>query len=267
MALALHAPYQGLAESDGCTARQTHRSDWFGTDSWEHMTRLATEGWPEGCQQMAEIVQKIDLATAGAVMVPQPVWDVTGDFVDVEAFIKGEPENMVRWEELETQKRVARIAFNISVSGAVSTEAIRWKGATVLALIDRLEAQGIRVELDLANPVKNWEKPISTHCLWYNVKKADQPLHLDRLAFHLVNPSALRRLGFSAESAQPAEIVNRMGFYTGGCYGLPIALKADQTKGYDLVIPEFHLDSVAEAVKQIEEMFETVCQAGSLTIG
>jgi hypothetical protein len=249
-------------ERSGCyqTSRDNGRPQWHGTDNFEHAARLEREGWPEGCQKMANIVAKLDLKQSGDIMVPQPIMDVSGDYVDVATFIQGVPECMVRWEEVETQKRIAKILFNGSVSGGVSVDAIQWKGATVLALIDRLEATGIRVELDIINiSVSHRDERDST---LYTVKKAQDSLHIDRLAFHLVNPSSLRRFNFACCENKEPWICERMDYQHG--YGSPGNPSPRQRKGYDLIVPELHLCTVDQSIKEIERMFNTVCKVGEL---
>lgn len=229
--------------------------NWYGTSNWSEAMSLARDGWPEGRAKIGPILEQIDRSTAKDVMVPVIVNDVTGDCVDVDAYLTGQPENMLKWDEREDTKRVARILFNISVSSGVSTEAIQWRGATVLALVDRLEAQGIRAEVTCVIHCQQWGG--YQNSTYFTVKEANEPLHLDRMAFFLIHPSSFRRLGFSGLECLPADCVNAMKFYADGNYGQPKRL--DKPEGFDLLVPEMHLDSVEKSVQEIEKMFDQIC--------
>lgn len=236
--------------------------DWYGTANWQEALDLAKNGWSEGVAKIGPILEKIDRSTAKDVTVPAIVNDVTGDCVDVDAYLSGQPENMLRWDEVEDTKRVARILFNIAVSGGVSTEAIQWRGATVLALVDRLEAQGIRAEVTCVIHSTQWGG--YQNSTYFTVKEASEPLHLDRMAFFLVHPSSFRRLGFSGLECLPADVVNGMKFYAAGNYSQP--KRMEKPADYDLMIPEMHLYSVEESVREIEKMFNQICSVQKLTV-
>jgi hypothetical protein len=254
-------PKEGSPAIHNRKSRQVKPSDdcFQGTATWEKAVELATEGWQEGREFIGQIVSQLDNIEARSVTLPQPVNDVTGDYVDIGAYLEGIPENMVRWEEQECPRRVVRILFNMAVSGAVSRDVIRWKGATVLALIDRLEASGVRVELDMVDSTE--VKPHKA-LTFVTLKKAEEPLHLDRLAFHLVHPSSLRRLMFSLKECDPTKEVQRMKTYDGGGYGHPYHLTNDDPligAPYDLIVPEISIYSIEGAVREIERMFNTIC--------
>jgi hypothetical protein len=256
---ALYGEPRGGSKSMGARrSRETGDSGWAGTNTWEEAAKLATEGWPEGREFIGKIVDQIDNVTAKFVTLPAPYNDVSGDYVDVGAYLEGIPENMVRWEEQESPKRVVRILYTAGCSGSVSKEAIRWKGATTLALIDRLEAQGIRVELDVAwsdgDDIKGNEKSIWT--TYVTFKSASDALHLDTLAFHLANAASMRRIQFSYRETLSKEEVNKFGFHSSGGYGYS---RRATGEGYDLIIPELYLATVEDSVREIEKMFDVIC--------
>jgi hypothetical protein len=230
------------------------------TRSWEDAATLALEGWKEGREMVGKITK--DVEGHMDVLKPVNVWDVTGDFVDVGAFVTGEPECMIRWEEEPARKRVARIMLNMSVSAGVSTETLSWRGATVLALIDKLEGEGVRCEVDLGWCCKSHGKTAPNYTVIINVKKAEEPLHMDRMAFHLVHPSSVRRLMFSyAECASDADVIEH-GFHDDSGYGMPVSnIQPYLPPGekYDLVVSGLQLHGVEASIKQIERMFKIIC--------
>jgi hypothetical protein len=247
-----------LAETHGRLSRNvTNWSKFAKTASFEEATKLATEGWSEGREFIGEILSKLDDLNARTVTTPQPFNDVSGDYVDVGAYLEGVPECMIRWAETECQKRVARILFNMAASGGVSNEAIQWRGATTLALIDRLEAQGIRVELDIVFSVFSQSNPDNTTEILVTLKESDEPLHLDRLAFHLAHPSSLRRLSYSLRETFSKLEVRLFGTHDKKKYGLP---RTSKPEGYDLIVPAFALGTMDESISQVESMFTQICE-------
>lgn len=260
MERALHGePEQGSkAASYGRSTRKEKSVSFYGTTTWEEAVALAEDGWSEGREMVGQILTNIEAAQHD---VSRPIchWDVTGDFVDVGAYVSGEPECMVSWQAQPESKRIARILVNLSASGSVSCETLRWRGATVLALIDRLENADVRCEVDIGlcnkEDGKYW-----TICA--NVKRADEPLHIDRLAFHLAHPSSLRRIMWSFAETGPAHLVNDHHFYDGGWYGMPVSeIRSYLPEGekYDLIVPGLQLLTITEALDEIERMFDIVC--------
>jgi hypothetical protein len=259
-------PVEGsLSATKGRASRSLtdHFAGFSGTDSFEHAVKLAEEGWTEGREFMGQIVDKLDHITTKLVTRPETVLDVTGDYVDVAVYLEGIPECMVQWQEVETTKRVARIMVNGSVSSGTSKEVIKWRGATVLALIDRLEAQGIRVELDLINNVVRGGHSSTT---FVTLKEASEPLHLDRLAFHLAHPSSLRRLMISLKETRGKEEVQCIEYYDGKTYGTP-SRWIDGKGEYDLCVPEMNISTIDESVEMIEQMFDVICGVEKIEMG
>jgi hypothetical protein len=254
------APYEAKHRSSRDSDPFYNR--WCGSESFDEARTLALEGWPEGRELVGHILS--DVETQMDVETQQIGWDVTGDFVDVGAYVTGQPENMMRFEPVPERARVARLLMNMSVSSGVTPETIRWRGATLLALIDKLEASGVRVELDMAYCCTRGSQHQGTWLV--NLKRAEEPVHLDLMAFHLTHPSSFRRIFFSFVEQCSKEVVNTFGFTSNGSYGTPASINAlvpsDQ---YDLIVPHMHLHSVKEAIAQIEAMFSTLCSVKEVT--
>jgi hypothetical protein len=228
---------------------------WSGTRDWSESVALVEKGWEEGREYIDRIVSEVELSTL-PVPLPQMVWDVTGDFVDIGKAVMGEPECMMRWESEEQRKPIAKIGFEIFASSGVSTEAMKWKGALAVALVDKLESAGIRVELDLILNVTGGE---DTYVITVKAKRAEESLQLDTLAFHLAHPSSFRRVMFSY--METCEYWRGLGAHSGGFYGYPSRQKLE---GYDAVIPQLGLDTLEECVKMVEQLFGQVCTAQNI---
>jgi hypothetical protein len=232
------------------------------TESWDECVRLVHNGWPAGAKQVAKVLADIK-TVEDEVEKPQIRFDVEGDMVDIGRFVSGDPECMMRWEPDKQQKRIARILFPLSVSGAVSTEIMRWRGACVLALIDRLEAEGVRAQVDVCYASKGYGGTGAKNWIQIaNVKRPDEILYMDRMAFHLVHPSSFRRVMFALGENGPDDLVATHGMYDSHGYGTPIqnvASHIPEEMAYDLIIPGVHLYTVEQAVEETERMFQTIC--------
>ena len=256
---ALHGQGGKWTDNDSKRSSRHGSESWTGTRNWEDCVGLVENGWPEGTRQVAQILTRIKNSEE-EIEKPQILWDVEGDMVDIGRYVSGEPECMMRWEPEKTSKRIARILFPISVSGGVSTELMRWRGACVLALIDKLEAEGVRAHVDICYASRAGEHK---WLMIANVKRPDEVLYVDRMAFHLAHPSSFRRVMFSLAENGPDELVAKHDMHgTCGGYGMPIQdvnpyLPKDAQ--YDLVVPGVHLYTVDQAVKEMEKMLGTIC--------
>lgn len=250
--LALHGkPHRLATGKGGRSSRDYGNGDWSGTDSWSEAVKLAEEGYPKGRERIGSILTDIESKTQD-IETPMPVWDVAGDFVDVGAYVTGEPECMVRWDMEPLAKPVVKVWADIGGSAGVSREALEWRGACVLALIDKLESSGVRVELDMGRGMDgSWVEIIT-------VKRAQEPLSLDTLSFHLGCAAGFRRLLFSFEETQD-EGMNH-GCYGGHGYGHPDfdISSSLASQNYDLIIPGFQLHDIDRAIAKVEDLFSQV---------
>jgi hypothetical protein len=100
----------------------------------------------------------------------------------------------------------------------VSTDDIEAVGASVLAVVERLRTAGVSSEVWA---VFSQRGGATRYQLRVRVQEAGRPVDLDRLAFWLTHPAALRRIAFAIEEMEPTEVVNAVGFKRGGNYGFP----------------------------------------------
>lgn len=187
------------------TSHDTGRDDFFWTSNFDEAVTLATNGWSDGA---ARVVARRDglepwLAAAKAAKVRQHSYDVTGDYVDVGRHLSGEAECFgveIDSEGGNTFGRVVSIRLNQAVSGSVDPEAIAARGVVVLLAVDLLESCGIRCEVILSKGSisSNYSGSVRNLQVDSNVvvKRAGDPVDLDRLAFWIAHPASFRRFGF-----------------------------------------------------------------------
>lgn len=190
--------------------------------------RLAMSGWTGGNKVIDKLRVQIDQMIQASIPQPEVYYDVVGDIIDMGRYVEGEPECMMHIEDTGTLKRsnhptVARLVFNIGVSGAVSRRTALLRGAAVIVLIDTLERHGTRVQVDLAYGVSNrlYDGDVLEYHL--TIKQAHEYLSTNSLAFYLGHVSSIRRLMWALLEHEPDDVRRRFGIGReyGGSQGFP----------------------------------------------
>ena len=168
--------------------------------------RLAREGWPDGERKLADALKRADaLALAGAgnlsgfssdlsalpdlvpSAAPAARWDL-GDYMT------GAPD--LYREQVPPPARVLRLVLDGAVSAAVKPHEIQAAAGALVAVVQRLQAQGVTVSVDLVFGGEAASNAPGIVCL-IPVISEGRTMELDRLAFWLSHPCALRRFGFA----------------------------------------------------------------------
>jgi len=173
--------------------------DFYGEEDFDAAVNLARYGWQAGRDKLQESV-------ADAVKINQPtpmpsqVYDVGGAYPIVALAVAGDPCNMVDSVPVEDRTLpVIRLSVKACYNCMFSAAQVTNYGAALVSWIDRLEHGGQQVEIDLAFPNKasSYAKKQPNSLFTVNVKRAGEPLDLDRLAFVLMHPATNRRFKFA----------------------------------------------------------------------
>ena len=183
------------------------------THSYEEATQMLKNGWDDMAQKLTKKLNVIKNQIVDA-QVQKVLFDVVGFQASVPRYLQGIPTNMVNKKNVPVKQRVITLNKDISYNAAISTEQIIEASVQTLQLIKKIEAQGIRVNLNLiwgssAGGTKEVAK--------VRLKSANERLNISKLAFPLVHPSMLRRLCFRYLETAPT--VNSS--YVHG-YGMPL---------------------------------------------
>lgn len=178
-------------------SRGRERREWQGTATFPEALRLAREGWPEGRSKMVS-----GLNAAGLIQVQDygrgMVFDVAGAFPMVSLAVAGEPANMVQIGDDERRSRpIIRLMVNTSYTSDVTAQQITNRGAAILSWVDKLENEGARCEIVI---LRSTEVAWGDKCRYsglFTLKRADEPLDIDRAAFVIAHAAMLRRIWFS----------------------------------------------------------------------
>ena len=180
------------AEVVGHGSSESNRKQFTWTDTYGEALRLAETGWAEGLRQIEPRTRAIEALNRHEGTLDSRYAEA-GDEVDVGLYLADEPEAMIEYVLTARRHPVVRLKVSITASAVVPAEKIYHRGAAVVAAIDALEAEGVRCEVVAVNAING------DRCQFHvtiPVKRADEPLDRDRLAFALCHPSMLRRLCF-----------------------------------------------------------------------
>ena len=183
------------------------------TNSFEEATELFKDGWHSMADQL---VKKLSVVKNQVVdtEVKKVLYDVVGFQASVPRYLQGIPTNMINKRIVTVKQKVITLDKDISYNCLTNTKQIIEASTQVLLLIKKLEAQGIRVNLNLILGVKaGYTKEV----VKVRIKSANERLNISKLAFPLVHPSMLRRLFFRYIEVAPTVTKN----YKWG-YGKPL---------------------------------------------
>jgi hypothetical protein len=199
---------------------RSNDTSFTGTGSWEDAMRLARQGWAEGAKRMQANLDLVVSNIPAKKMVREFEMSRVGPGVfDFNRIRMGHPEPWIVMREYEVDdfegSKIVKIAFNGTASAGVSTREMFNKGALIGALVDQLERAGKRVEVLLMLSSKGRKTEIRVKVM---LKRAQDPLDVDRLAFGLAHASTLRRFGFSVYEQMPN--AKNEGWSSMGGYGM-----------------------------------------------
>ncbi len=187
---------------------------------WDGAVRLAREGWPDGQAKVREVSGEVLRSVVGQVSGRRRVLDVAGHRCHIGRFLSGDPRCMVSIRRAARSARVVRLVATISASYCVKAEDFVRRGAAVAAVVDVLEASGVRCEVVVGVCVSRGGQ--GRHMTGVLVKPADQALDIDLLSFALAHPATLRRLWFGFVEGEPEPIREYFRFSSkAGSYGRP----------------------------------------------
>jgi hypothetical protein len=169
------------------------------TESLQAALDLARNGWKAGTDKLVSGLGAANLLTHAAP-VPFLSYDVAGSLPDVAEFCAGNPACMITYSDDSAKtKPIYRFVISLAFSSLVSGAAIINRGAAILSYVQKLELEGARCEVFALFTA---EKNAKRFSVGVTLKRPDEPLELDRLAFALSNPAMLRRILFACYERQ-----------------------------------------------------------------
>ncbi len=248
----------------GESSLETGNRSWSGTDTLDEAISLAEHGWPEGARLLSDTVKGIDIDDlVGQRHVPVFIPDFGGDEVDIDRYLQGEPENMLRQDvEYDANGKLATLYVNVTNSASVSSERIMRRGAVLLASHELLTRAGYSLGIIAVEAASKNDTHVEYHI---PIVEHGQYANVDTLAFCLANPAFLRRLVFTLNENEDDSLRRTMSYVGRGGYGMPtrMALEPrphsfviDHEEGLDLPDDE----SVRELTRHIVDRLVTNTQ-------
>lgn len=177
------------------SSSNSSKGNWYGTQTFEEATELFKNGWQIGAE---ELTKKLKIAETQKEVqtVYKSILSMCGYQAIVPLYLQGVPNNMVNKKMVPIKNKVITINKTLSVSASVSSETMKNESVKCFQIIKKIEASGIRVNLNLM---------ISTGhvCVKIRLKSANEKLNISKLAFPLVHPSMFRRLYFRFVEVYP----------------------------------------------------------------
>lgn len=204
------------------SSNKREKEDWSGgCKSLQDACTLAATGWdavrPEVDGLLDNVTERLASRLSDLYVTTN---DFGGAYVDMGAYVQGEPECMVTFQSVPDGAvgRVVKIVVSGTVSWDIPQEHIRRRGVAILALVDTIARLGVAVELW-------WDSTVSgsgTQHYTTAVKLHDstEVLDINSIMFGLAHPSMLRRLTFSVQEQSPKAREQHVG----GGYGCPANL-------------------------------------------
>lgn len=163
------------------------------TKNYQEASDYLKSGYTYGCESLQKEMSGLAKNYKNVVTVKN---DVFGVVPNIGAYMTGHPKNMIN---IKTEKRAVKTkVINMIINTAVScsytkNDVVRLGAATLLQII-RLERNGYKVNLYVAN--KTEEESNQLVC-FTKVKNSSEKLNLLKVAYPLVHPSYHRRHMFA----------------------------------------------------------------------
>lgn len=192
-----------------------------GTENFEEAVGLFKNGWDDMAKKLTKKLNVTQNQTMCSE-VQKTVYDIVGFQCSVPRYLQGIPTNMVNKKLVPIKQKVVTLNKDFSYNYKIQTEDIIEASIKTMEVVKRIEAQGVRVNLNVIFGITAGN---TREIVKIRIKSANERVNISKLAFPLVHPSMFRRLGFRYIEVAPT-ITNN---YSSG-YGKP--LDGSQLKQY-----------------------------------
>lgn len=205
------------------------------TKSLDAAVDLARKGWDGGIDQIGAFKAEIERLTRGLIPVPQPEPHLSRGRVSVSRAISGQPKAFIRKVDHGRTRdammpKVLHLVYNATVSGAIGKDVILRRGAAMIVACQTLERRNIRCGIEIVwaftpnpqaarFPDQHPKEPSLEYRL--QIKHPNEHVSIDKLAFFMAHPSALRRLALSLMEHEDDATRQQFRIGRAGRYGYP----------------------------------------------
>lgn len=225
-----------------------HKNNWSGTRTFEEACDLFKNGWSEMSERL-----KNRLKVEGKFepsMTYRNVQSVQGYHPIVPLYLMGIPNNMVTKKMVPMKQKVVTLNKSLDYSSRVKSEQIIEESIKAFRIIQKLESQNYRVNLNLVIGVSGvYGGQSEKYFIKIRLKSSTEKLNISKLSFPLVHPSMLRRLYFRFMEVHPG--VGRTFLRGYGQPQSPDVLRAIWPD--DILLPQFIMKDI-ESIKTLEDL-------------
>ncbi len=188
------------------------------------------------------------------------VLDVSGGDVDIDRYLRGEPEHMWEtWMDEDTLRgKAIKVLVNCVASSTVQATDLVKRGAAVVAAVEAVIASGMNVELWVGESVKSGQNRGQHVCEMVLLKEYNDIIDPNVLAYTIGHPTMLRRVCFFLNEQRDMKQRELFGFTKNGGYGKVTDFPAEIVDQFDLVIPRYK----AGDETNVEELYDRMMERG-----
>ena len=175
-----------------------------GTKSFEEAVELFKNGWSEMAERLSNRLKAE--GKFEPTMIYRNVQSVQGYHPIVPLYLMGIPNNMVTRKMVPMKQKVVTLNKSLDYSSRVKTEQIVEESIKAFRIIQKLESQNYRVNLNLVigtSGTRGLSQTNEKYFIKIRLKSANEKLNISKLSFPLVHPSMLRRLYFRFIEVHP----------------------------------------------------------------
>lgn len=183
-----------LKNSNGCwnDKKQGYDYTFYYYKSFDEALEHLKSGWEDGAKKIFDNLSKKYISDNKTKMVSK--YDVVGFQASVPRYLQGIPTNMINQKRVPNKQKVITIVKHVGFLGNVSETEIIENSVKALAIVKKIEEQGIRCNVDVISPVKNNGVKVAIRI---RIKNSSERLNIGKLAFAIANPDMLRRIIFA----------------------------------------------------------------------
>ena len=175
---------------------ETGSKSFTNTNSYKEAEELLKYGWSEKLPEIKKALGQFERVNAGTASVSRqrPALGIAGFTPHIPNAILGLPNSMIYTNKEPQKVKVIRILYGQHAHAGVKANDLTKAGIEVLKIVNRLESNGYRVQLDIIPYTGTGERQTAIcNC---TIKEYRQPLDLKKIAFPIAHPSMLRRIMF-----------------------------------------------------------------------
>lgn len=220
-----------------------------GTKSFEEAVELFKNGWSEMSERLSNRLKAE--GKFEPTMTYRNVQSVQGYHPIVPLYLMGIPNNMITKKMVPMKQKVVTLNKSLDYSARVKTEQIVEESIKAFRIIQKLESQNYRVNLNLVIGASGsmWNSSGEKYFIKIRLKSANEKLNISKLSFPLVHPSMLRRLYFRFIEVHPP--VSKSFLHGYGSPQSPQILRSIWPD--DILLPQF-INKDIEKINTLEDL-------------